>query len=81
MPVLKNPPGPHAELGARIRDARKAANLSQERLSRAVPMDRVYLIKLEGGHHRPSPEMLHRIAATLECDPDELAGDDGEDPG
>ncbi len=52
-----------SEFGDRLRQARKAAGLSHDRLGAAAGTSRQHLIRLEKGLHRPSPELLARIAS------------------
>lgn len=49
-------------IAARIRRARREADLSLDRLGEAVGSSRHHLIRLEKGIHRPRLEMLTRIA-------------------
>lgn len=49
-------------LGARIRRARKLAELSHDQLGVAVGSGRQHLIRLEQGLHRPKDDLLGRIA-------------------
>lgn len=49
-------------ISARIRRARKEADLSHDRLGGQVGTSRQHLISLEKGRHRPRLEMLTRIA-------------------
>ena len=49
-------------VGARIRQARKAAGLSHDALAATVGTSRQHLIKLEQGRHLPRPDMLAAIA-------------------
>ena len=50
-------------IAARIRRARKEANLSHDRLGELLGgVTRQHLIKLEKGKHRPRADMLARIA-------------------
>lgn len=57
---IKN--APLALIAARIKRARKGANLSHDRLAEGAETSRQHLIKLEKGKHRPRAEMLLRIA-------------------
>src|SRR6476646_4289124 len=50
------------EQGSKIREARKGAKLSHDRLGAAVGTSRQHLIRLEQGWHRPGEELLARIA-------------------
>lgn len=49
-------------IGLRIRQARKQAGLSHDRLGSLVGTSRQHLIKLEKGKHAPREGMLQRIA-------------------
>ena len=54
---------PGAVIAARIRRARREANLSHDKLGALVGgVSRQHLIKLEKAKHRPRAEMLTRIA-------------------
>jgi len=58
---------PGALIAARIRRARRDANLSHDRLGeRMGGVTRQHLIKLEKAQHRPGKEMLTRIAEATE---------------
>jgi transcriptional regulator with XRE-family HTH domain len=50
-------------IGLRIRQARKQAGLSHDRLGALVGTSRQHLIKLEKGKHAPREDMLERIAS------------------
>jgi transcriptional regulator with XRE-family HTH domain len=74
------PVKPWVAIGARIRDARLAAGLSQAALAARIGTSRRHVIRLEHGEHRPSPPMLRRIAEatgreTSSIDPDEKEDD------
>lgn len=49
-------------IASRIKRARRALDLSHDRLAAAVGTSRQHLISLEKAKHRPRPEMLRRIA-------------------
>jgi transcriptional regulator with XRE-family HTH domain len=57
-------------IAARIRRARKEADLSHDRLGERVGTSRQHLISLEKGRHRPRFEMLSKIADATERDVD-----------
>lgn len=65
-------------LAARIKMARKRANLSLDRLGELVGTSRQHLIRLEKGVHTPKPEMARRIAEATGV-PAELLQDE-DDP-
>lgn len=69
-----------AELGARIRQARKRTGISQEKLAPLVGTTRRHLIRLENGEHQASKALAARIGAALGHDPGEFRnGDDDEE--
>ena len=49
-------------IAARIKRARKEAELTLDVLGETIGTSRQHLIRLERGDHRPRPEMLTRIA-------------------
>jgi transcriptional regulator with XRE-family HTH domain len=51
--------------GARVRELRKTAGLTQEALAGAAGMDRAFLVEIEAGRRNPSLDTIHRIADTL----------------
>ncbi|MFD8937342.1 helix-turn-helix domain-containing protein [Streptomyces sp. NPDC059578] len=53
-------------IGDRIRAARRAARLSQERLAERAGMDRQALNRIEQGHSAPRIDTLIRIADALD---------------
>jgi transcriptional regulator with XRE-family HTH domain len=60
------------DLGAVIRERRKAKNLSQEALAEIADFDRTYISLLERGARNPSFTNLCRVAAALGVTPSEL---------
>ena len=52
-------------VGTRIRELRRKAGLTQERLAERVGLDSRHLSRLEVGRHFPSLQSLERIAAVL----------------
>jgi transcriptional regulator with XRE-family HTH domain len=52
-------------LGQALRDARKAAGLSQEQLAFEANVDRTYVSQLENGHKSPTVDVLFRICPVL----------------
>ena len=52
-------------IGARIKELRKQAGFTQERLAEIVDMDSRHLSRLEVGKHFPSLDSLERIAEAL----------------
>ena len=53
-------------VGERIREARLAANLTQERLAELAEMDRQAINRIEQGHASPLLDNLIRIAHALD---------------
>jgi transcriptional regulator with XRE-family HTH domain len=60
----------------RIRKARLAAGLSQERFAEVVGTSRRHVMKWEKGTHRPTPRYLARIAEATGMETDFFEGDD-----
>ena len=54
-----------ADIGARLRQARLAAGLSQEQLAHVVGLERTMIVKAEGGTRRLDALELSRIATAL----------------
>lgn len=54
------------EIGARIREARLAGRLSQQRLAELIGMERSMLTKVESGDRRIDVLELHRLATALD---------------
>jgi len=52
-------------IGARIKELRRKAGLTQEQLAERVGLDSRHLSRLEVGRHFPSLHSLERIAAAL----------------
>lgn len=52
-------------IGARIKDLRRHAGLTQEQLAEKVDLDSRHLSRLEVGRHYPSLDSLERIAGVL----------------
>lgn len=61
-----------AIFGKRVREIRKAKNLSQLELADKVGIDRSYMGFLERGERNPSLEVITKIARALNVTPDEL---------
>jgi transcriptional regulator with XRE-family HTH domain len=51
--------------GEALRQARKAAGISQEELAFEAKLDRTYVSQLENGHKSPTVEVLFRLAPVL----------------
>lgn len=56
------PETPKYDIGAKIVSARKRTGISQENFAPLVGTTRRHLIRLEKGRHRPSADLLARIA-------------------
>lgn len=52
-------------IGARLKELRKQAGLTQEQLAEVVELDARHLSRLEVGKHFPSLDSLERIAVAL----------------
>lgn len=52
-------------VGDQIRAARLAANLTQETVAHAIPMDRASYNRIEQGHASPTLDTLHLIAHVI----------------
>ena len=65
-----------ATFGERVRELRKAKNLSQRDLAAEVEVNFTYISKIENGKLEfsdfPSEKLIRRIAAALDGDVDEL---------
>ncbi len=57
------------ELGQRIRVARKAMKLTQEKLAKKLGIAYPTLNKYENGHRTPDAELLSMMSTILDCDP------------
>ena len=53
------------KIGVRIRELRKAQNLSQEKFALKADIDRTYLAGIEQGKRNPSVKNLEKIINTL----------------
>lgn len=59
-------------LGIRIKELRKKKGFTQDRLSEIVGIDSKHLSRIECGSNFPSLELLNKISATLEVEPNVL---------
>jgi transcriptional regulator with XRE-family HTH domain len=59
-------------LGARVREVRKARQLSQERLAEKVGVEPKQISRIEGGKSYPSIDTLEKIATELQVDMKDL---------
>jgi len=64
-----------AEIGARIREARRARAMTQLDLAQATGIRRPNVARLERGGNTPTLETLQRVAAALDLPLSELVGD------
>jgi transcriptional regulator with XRE-family HTH domain len=60
------------DFGARLRELRKQAGMSQESLAHACGLDRTYVGGVERGERNVSLLNIHRIAAALGVSPREF---------
>jgi len=58
--------------GARVRELRLAAGLSQEELAHRAELDRSYVGQVERGERNISLDNIYRLATTLEIQPGTL---------
>jgi transcriptional regulator with XRE-family HTH domain len=63
-------------VGVKIKQARRAAGLSHDKLAAMVGSSRQHLIRLEQGLHMPGTELLERIAAATGKAVSELSPED-----
>lgn len=62
------------DTGARIRDIRKDAGMSQDQLAELASLNRVTIAKYESGKVEPGAHALSRIADALDVTVDDLLG-------
>ena len=67
-------------LGARIRELREAAGITQERLAWDCELDKGYLSQVEAGKRMPSVPVLFDLAQYLSLEMADLVGFDLEKP-
>ncbi|MBQ8783611.1 MAG: helix-turn-helix transcriptional regulator [Clostridia bacterium] len=60
----------YIEIGARIRERRKALKLKQNELAEMAELSNNYLSNIENGHSVPSLEALVRLSTALKTTPD-----------
>lgn len=58
--------------GEKIRALRAQANWTQPELANKLKIEQSYLSKIENDHHRPSEELLYRLAELFKLSPTEL---------
>ena len=76
----KAPPNLARRLGARIRELREAAGITQERLAWDCELDKGYLSQVEAGKRMPSVPVLSDLAQYLRLEMADLVGFDLERP-
>lgn len=59
-------------LGGELRQARRAAGLTQEQLAVTAKVDRGYISELENDHQSPTVDMLYRLCEPLGVRPSTL---------
>jgi transcriptional regulator with XRE-family HTH domain len=64
-----------ASFGEKLRAARLAAELTQERLAQLSALDRSQIGKLEAGHRVPKLDTIIRLAGALNMEPCGLIAD------
>ena len=69
----------YARFGQEVKRLREQKQLTQEDLSRIVPIDRGYLSEVEAGKRRVSLYLAHQIAHALERSLDDLLGGEAGD--
>jgi len=68
LPRTRKNPELNRKIGARVRELREAAGLTQETLAWDCDLDRGYLCHIEAGRRLPSLAVLAQIAARLDAD-------------
>lgn len=61
-------------IGARVREAREDAGLSQVALAEALGRDQPYISRLEAGEHQPQSHTIRALARALDVSADWLLG-------
>lgn len=73
------PKRPFADIGSRIRNARRRKGFSQESLAPMVGTTRRHLIRLEHGEYQARPGLAARLAAALDADASEFRASNEDD--
>ncbi len=60
------------KFGNRVKELRRARNLSQEKFALQIDMDRTYLASVESGKRNVSLENISKLASGLEISLEEL---------
>jgi transcriptional regulator with XRE-family HTH domain len=73
-PITDREPGPTGRppLGAKIRELRSEADLTQEALARKIGVKREAIAQIESGANRPSPRTLRGLSEVFDLPIDEL---------
>jgi transcriptional regulator with XRE-family HTH domain len=66
--VATRKPSPQIAFGARVRELRYAADLTQEELAARCGLFRTYLSRIENGTANPTLTMIHALATSLKVD-------------
>lgn len=61
--------------GKVLRERRKQAGLTQEKLALEADVQRNYVSFLERGKHQPTINIIFKLAGALECRPSDLVAD------
>lgn len=61
--------------GKVLREQRKRAGLTQEKLALEADVQRNYVSLIERGVHQPTLPMIFKLAAALKCKPSALVAD------
>ena len=74
------PLSPQRAFGARVRELRLAAGLTQEDLAARCGLFRTYMSRIETGNANPTLTMIHALAASLRVPVTALFETDGAEP-
>jgi len=66
--VPSRKPSPQIAFGARVRELRRTADLTQEELAARCGLFRTYLSRIENGTANPTLTMIHALATSLKVD-------------
>lgn len=61
-------PSPQIAFGARVRELRYLANLTQDELASRCGLFRTYLSRIENGTANPTLSMIHALATSLDVE-------------
>ena len=71
---------PQRSFGARVRELRRAAGMTQEDLAERCGLFRTYMSRIETGKANPTLTMIHALAASLGVSVPALFGEASESP-